>query len=238
MTPTEQQMIDDLFSRVKQAEDQATASQQAPEPEALSHIFKRLQESPNAAYYMAQALVVQDEALKGLAARVEDLEAQLAETQRQAPAQGGFLSSLFGGAPRAPQQRRPMSQSSRSMGGGSAGIGGASPWGGASSAQGRHGQAFSQAPRGSFLAGAMQTAVGVAGGVLLGNAVASMFSDGAQAAEAGVDGLAGDAAPDMGQDFAADSGADQMIDGGPDVGADDGGLFGGFANFGGDDEFF
>jgi hypothetical protein len=55
------------------------------------------------------------------------------------------------------------------------------------------------APGGGFLAGAAQTAVGVAGGVLLGNALAGLFGGGdAQAAEA-----------DAGaEDFSADDGGD------------------------------
>ena len=44
---------------------------------------------------------------------------------------------------------------------------------------------FQQQPGqgGGFLAGAMQTAMGVAGGVLLGNAIAGLFSSPAEAAE-------------------------------------------------------
>ncbi|HCF19261.1 MAG TPA: DUF2076 domain-containing protein, partial [Rhodospirillum rubrum] len=58
-----------------------------------------------------------------------------------------------------------------------------------------------------FLAGAMQTAMGVAGGVLMGNAIMSLFSgDEAQAAEP-----APEPAPE--EDYAAD-----------DAGFDDGGF--------------
>ncbi len=67
---------------------------------------------------------------------------------------------------------------------------------------------------GGFLAGAAQTAVGVAGGVLLGNALAGLFGGDAQAAE-------GDSGVHEGDD---DVDAD-------DYGADDGGDSG---DFGGD----
>lgn len=55
---------------------------------------------------------------------------------------------------------------------------------------------------GGFLAGAAQTAVGVAGGVLLGSAIGGLFSgDEAQAADPGADaGEAADAGADVGSD--------------------------------------
>jgi uncharacterized protein len=56
-----------------------------------------------------------------------------------------------------------------------------------------------QGAQGGFLAGAAQTAMGVAGGMLLANAVAGMFAGEAQAAEAPAD---------DGADLADDGGAD------------------------------
>jgi hypothetical protein len=64
---------------------------------------------------------------------------------------------------------------------------------------------------GGFLAGAAQTAIGVAGGVLLGNALAGLFGGTAEAAENGVEDI------------------DDFDDGDPeDDGPDDDGGFGGF----------
>jgi len=57
---------------------------------------------------------------------------------------------------------------------------------------------------GGFLGGAAQTAVGVAGGVLLGSAIAGMFADGAEAAPA--DAPAEPPAEDPGADLADDGG--------------------------------
>ena len=77
---------------------------------------------------------------------------------------------------------------------------------------------------GGFLAGAAQTAMGVAGGVLLGSAIGSLFGGGsAHAAEGGQQGAdnadQGNAANDGGHD---DSGNDDF--GGDDFGGGDGGF--------------
>ena len=78
---------------------------------------------------------------------------------------------------------------------------------------------------GGFMAGAMQTAVGVAGGMLLANAVGGLFAGDAEAAPAEA-AAAPEAAPEMPPEAPMDEPA-----------ADEGGgFFDGF--FGGDDEEF
>ena len=52
MQREEQQLIDGLFSRLKQAESQTTARDAAAEQLIKQH----LQEQPGAPYYMAQAI--------------------------------------------------------------------------------------------------------------------------------------------------------------------------------------
>jgi hypothetical protein len=77
---------------------------------------------------------------------------------------------------------------------------------------------------GGFLAGAAQTAMGVAGGVLLGSAIGSLFGGGAaNAAES--------PSPESQSDTAADTGSDAGND--QDFGGGDSGDFGGF-DMGGD----
>jgi hypothetical protein len=145
--------IDGLFDRLRQAE--ATTGPRDAEAEA--HIRETLARQPAAPYYMAQAVLVQEHALNALNARVEELERELANR----PAGGGFLGGLFGApkpAEQPPMYRRPDPMATNM-------------------------NQFQQAPRGSFLAGALQTAAGVAGGVLLGNLIAGMFAGEAQAAE-------------------------------------------------------
>lgn len=149
----DQQAIDGLFDRI---EDVARKSPPR-DSDAEALIQQRLREYPPAPYYMAQTILIQEEALRQAQERIEQLEAS------QRPA-GGFLGGLFGDAE--PQQRRPA----RSRG----------PWD--SQQQGyddRRGQGG-----GGFLAGAAQTALGVTGVVLLGSAIAGMLTGGAHAAEA------------------------------------------------------
>jgi uncharacterized protein len=155
MDATERQVIDELFGKVRQAEGQ-TAPRDA---EAEAHIRRHVEAQPAAPYYMAQAIVIQEQALAAAQARIEQLERQISER----PA-GGFLGSLFGGG-----TRPAPAQPSRAAG-----------WDARVAAY-----ANPHHRRGSgFLGGAMQTALGVAGGVLLGSAIAGMLApDAAAAAE-------------------------------------------------------
>jgi hypothetical protein len=150
----ERQLIDGLFDRLRQVDGQATPR----DAEAERLIRQRIGSLPAAPYYMAQAILVQEQALAASQQRIEELERQVAER----PA-GGLLGSLFGAGPRAaapqPASRIPAT-AGPTMGRG--------PWGGGG---------------GGFMAGAMQTAMGVAGGMLVANAIGSMFAaDSAQAA--------------------------------------------------------
>lgn len=165
MQNEEQQLIDNLFSRLKQAETQS-----GPRDAGAEQLIKQhLQSQPGAPYYMSQAILIQEAALKKLNAQVADLENRLAQAQQQqqqAPQQssGGFLSSLFGGGSRqsAPQQQQPV-------------------WGSAPQqpqqqyAQPQQQYAAPPARGTGFLGGALQTAVGVAGGVVMADMLTSMF---------------------------------------------------------------
>lgn len=120
-------------------------------------IRQRLAENPAAAYFMAQTVIVQEAALREAQQRIEALEAR--------QGQGGFLGGIFGSdrpaPPEAPQR---------------------SPWGRGSYDTEDYGQRRSGG--GGFLAGAAQTALGVTGGLLLGSALAGLFTGDAHAAEA------------------------------------------------------
>ncbi|MBN2886719.1 MAG: DUF2076 domain-containing protein [Chromatiaceae bacterium] len=176
MNAQEQTAIEELFQRLRQAE--AQSGPRDAEAEAL--IRNLVSSQPVAPYLMAQAVLVQEHALRNQQARIEELEKQLAaRPQQQAPqASGGFLGGLFGGGapqPPAPPAHPPAQAASR---------GG---WGAGRSTTGQQpGMAapFQQGGGGGFMSGALQTAMGVAGGVLLGNAIAGMFSsDPVEAAE-------------------------------------------------------
>ncbi|MFK8259849.1 DUF2076 domain-containing protein [Erwinia sp. AnSW2-5] len=158
MQNEEQQLIDSLFTRLKQAESQSGPRDSAAE----KLIQQQVQQQPGAPYYMAQALLIQEAAMKQLNARVTQLESELTQA-RQQPQQssGGFLSGLFGGGNRTqPVQQPPAAQ----------------PWGSAPAQpqQPAYAPPAPAAGRG-FLGGALQTAVGVAGGVVMAEMLTSMF---------------------------------------------------------------
>lgn len=158
MQREEQQLIEGLFSRLKQAESQTAARDTAAEQLINQH----LQAQPGAPYYMAQAILIQEAALKKLNERVSELESRLAQQQQQ-PAQssGGFLSGLFGSGSR----QQPPAQQQQPV------------WNSAPQQPAQPPQyANAPTPRGTgFLGGALQTAVGVAGGVVMADMLTSMF---------------------------------------------------------------
>jgi uncharacterized protein len=151
MDQNERGIIDDLFDRLRRAEGQS----EPRDPEAEALIARHVAAQPGAPYYMAQAIVVQQEALARAQRRVQELERQLAER-----GSGGFLGGLFGGregpAPAAP------ARADRDAGG--------------------FGDYRRVGAAGGFLAGAMQTALGVASGFLIADAISALWSPGDAAA--------------------------------------------------------
>lgn len=155
MDYNDRQAIESLFGKLADVERQATP----PDGQAEVYIRDRITAQPAAPYFMAQTIIVQEHALNAAQQRIEELEYRVANR----PAGGGFLSGLFGSAS-AVRPVAPPSPHASSSG----------PWS-------RPPGGLGQPSRGSgFLAGAAQTAMGVAGGVLLGNAIAGMF-DGSEA---------------------------------------------------------
>ncbi|MHC6223870.1 DUF2076 domain-containing protein [Pseudomonas sp. X10] len=174
MNTEEQTLIDGLFTRLRQAED----PNQPRDAQAQACIDEHVRQQPAAPYYMAQAILVQEAALKRLDEQNKQLEAELKQARSQVTATpqgngGGFLSSLFGASTRAPAPQ-PQPQRSASNGGG---------WREPSRSFGQAQQpGFNAAPgaarggAGSFLGGALQTAAGVAGGVMLAQGISSLFN--------------------------------------------------------------
>jgi hypothetical protein len=204
MNDQERQVIDDIFRRLEQVANQPR------DPETERYIAEKLRRQPYAPYAMAQAVYVQEQALANLNAEVEHLRA---ERHRQPQGGGGFLSGLFGGGSRAPEPPRggspwgrpagqPMQQpyGMPHQGHGMAPGMGAGPWGMQRGGGG-----------GGFLQSAMATAAGVAGGVMIANALSSAFG-GADPAAA-----AGDAANSL-----AGFGGDQAAGAGDQAGITDG----------------
>lgn len=177
MSPEERQLLTALFDRVRTA----AATPRDPEAEALISEATRAQ--PSATYYLAQAVIVQEKGLEAAANHIKELEERVRQLEagegdhRQAE-QGGFLSSIFGNT----QTQQPAPAPG--------------PWGGAS----RNGyeqprgydnnrqaqqqpsgpwsqQASAPSAGGSFLQGALGTAAGVAGGMLLANSLSGIFGN-------------------------------------------------------------
>lgn len=172
MDRNDQQAINGLFSKLAHVEQQSGQR----DAESDRFIQERISQQPGAPYYMAQTIVVQEQALEAAQRRIEELEYQNTQGAQQRGG-GGFFSSMFGSNAQ-PQQQRPAPQ--RTAYGHTAPA--ASPWG--NQGQGQQGMPMQQQRGGGFLAGAAQTAMGVAGGVLLGNAIMGMMGgDEAQAAQ-------------------------------------------------------
>lgn len=189
MSPEERQLLNELFARV----GQAASTPRDAEAEAM--IRDELARHPYAAYYLAQAVILQEKGLEASAARIGQLEAQVKDLQQDASApqgqqaqQGGFLSglsSLFGGnaqgqpapAPQPPAGPwgRTGPQAPAYDGGYTRGAPQPGPW--SQPAQPSYAAPQQQPSRGGgFLAGAMTTAAGVAGGMLMADAVRGLFA--------------------------------------------------------------
>jgi hypothetical protein len=180
MSPEERQLLTALFDRVR------TASATPRDREAEALIDQATREQPYATYYLAQAVIVQEKGIEAAANHIRELEERIRQLEagdgehRQAEQGGGFLNSIFGNsnqdrqpaptsgpwgsAPRQSyQQPRAYDDNSRQMPQQPAG-----PW---------SQQAYAPSAGGSFLRGALGTAAGVAGGMLLANSLSGIFGN-------------------------------------------------------------
>jgi uncharacterized protein len=177
MSPEERNLLTGLFDRIH-----ATAnSPRDQEAEAL--ILDATKAQPYAPYYLAQTVLVQDQALQAANNRLQELEGKVKELEARASSQpraGGFLSglgSLFGGSGPSPRPAAPPPQ-----GGGWNQAPPQSGWqrppqGYASSAPPpQQGPGGGGGGGGGFLTGALGTAAGVAGGVLLADSIRGLFA--------------------------------------------------------------
>ena len=190
MTPQEQDLITTLLARLK------NAAGQPKDPEADALIRQAMAEQPDAPYYLAQTVLIQDLSLHNAQNRITELEKQLTDAQQQVarPAATSFLGGLFGSrqaappAPaagsvpaagpwtRAPQvaaapPAQPYGQPYQQGGYGQpTGAGGGLMGGGGIMGGG-----------GGFLRSAAATAAGIAGGALLFQGIESLFGQHASA---------------------------------------------------------
>ncbi|EJL03466.1 MULTISPECIES: DUF2076 domain-containing protein [Pseudomonas] len=198
MNSEEQTLIDGLFSRLQQAEKDSAPR----DAQAEARIKEHLASQPAAGYFMAQAILVQEAAIKRLdeqnrqlTTQVEQLQAELQQARNQAPTSGnsgGFLSSIFGGssnrdsrpAPSAPASGGGWREPARPASNAPAQQGFGAPPNQYGTPPGNYGAPQQQAPAaGSFLGGALKTAAGVAGGVMLAQGISSLFHSNQQPQE-------------------------------------------------------
>lgn len=186
--------IEDLFRKIATVEQQTGPRDR----EAETFIRAQIAARPAAPYLMAQTIIVQEQALYAAQQRIEELEAEAAGASG-----GGLLGGLFG-AGRPARQERPDYRADR-------GRAASGPWSGS--------PGMMRAGGGGFLAGAAQTAMGVAGGVVLGNMIADWMSPDAASAGDFADSTGGDEGGFFGAGDQADT---QLADAGDagDVGGD------------------
>lgn len=241
MTPEERSLIDGLFDRMR------SAAGQTRDQEAEALIARRVSEMPFAPYALAQTVLVQEHALRQASARIDELEEQARQQSAGAPQGGGGLfGGLFGGGrstsvpssggrgPMAlPQQnytspQQPYPPANQQQGGNPAQGG---PWG----QQQRGGFGG-----GGFLQGAIATAAGVAGGMLLADGIRNLMSggEGPIAQQAALETPAADPAADLGSQAQDALGGDPWAASPQDASYDDSGNDGGWdagGDSGGDD---
>ncbi|MGH6795094.1 MAG: DUF2076 domain-containing protein [Methylocella sp.] len=185
MSPEERQLLTGLFDRIR-----GTANTpRDQEAEALIQDATKAQ--PYAPYYLAQTVLVQDQALRAANDRLQELEGKVKDLQSQAasgPRPGGFLSglgSLFGGSGPSPMSGsgpQPTSRPAAPPPPPPAGGGWNQPPSQGGWARAPQGYAPGPAPGpwggaggGGFLTGALGTAAGVAGGVLLADSIRGLI---------------------------------------------------------------
>lgn len=193
MNSEEQTLIDGLFSRLQQAETDSAPRDAQAETRIKEHMTRQ----PAAGYFMTQTVLVQEAAIKSLdeqnkqltrqvqqlQAELQSANAQSTKAQTPAPSSGGFLSSIFGGGSRdphsAPTQSSPSTHNGwREPGRPSFNSQPAQQNFAAAPPPQNYGQpnpALQQPAGGSFMGGALRTAAGVAGGVMLAQGISSLF---------------------------------------------------------------
>jgi hypothetical protein len=165
MTPQERQVLADLFERIR------SAAANPRDAEAEAYIAEAVRAQPYAPYLLAQTALVQQHALDAAAQRIQELEAKAAQPAQETGFLGNLGRSLFGGGPPAPRPGYDAGAYQRAAAAPPPPAPAyapppAGPWG-APSASG-----------GGFLASAMTTATGVAGGLLAANAIESLLGGG------------------------------------------------------------
>ncbi|CAL4042645.1 DUF2076 domain-containing protein [Buchnera aphidicola] len=168
MEQKEKILIEDLFNRLEDVEKKSSVRDVLAE----KLIQELLVKQNNAPYYMTQIILVQEEAIKKLNERINQLESEilLTKDKEKKNSTTSFLSGLFGSnhSTSAPNNIK-------------------NTWGNSSGKQDYNSLPVNNIPSGnigtnnssghisSFLGSALQTATGVAGGMIMGNMLMNLF---------------------------------------------------------------
>lgn len=146
----EQRLIEDLFARLRNV---SAAEKDEDAGRLIQNLISRF---PDAPYYLTQSVLVQQQALDRADARIRELE-ELAQQKRFTEQRGP--TSFLGGSsvPQAGRRYDDAPEAERPS---------ASPW------------APSPSRSGGFLASALSTATGVAGGMFLADSIRNLFGGG------------------------------------------------------------
>jgi hypothetical protein len=210
------------------------------DPEADRFLADQFQQYPEARYRVTQLAVVQEAALGEAQNRIKRLEWELSQAQANAQSAprsgGGLFGGLFGGGQR-PQASPPGYGQPQQPGYNQ-------PQGGYPPPQPQYAPNYQpgmfQRQGSGFLGSALTTAAGVAGGMVVGDALMNMFDGGHGG---GLGGGFGGGGETIIENNYGDAGADPFAGGGADTGTDPwGGDQGGGDPFsgggGGDDSLF
>lgn len=161
MTPDERTMIEGLFARI--ANNQEPASKKDAEANAL--IVDSAHKDPGALYTLVQISLVQERALKLADARIRELESNMGNAGANVPTKRSFMDGLLPTSPWSKRTSVPSISESVPMDHPGA-FPAATP------------QSTSAPPAaGSFLRSAFGTAVGIAGGMMLFEAVRGLMTN-------------------------------------------------------------
>ncbi|PPI88321.1 ABC transporter substrate-binding protein (plasmid) [Candidatus Pantoea edessiphila] len=158
----EKQLIERLFQKIKKAEEHASNRDSEAEEQIKDHI----KQQPAAPYYMVQSILIQEAALNKLNQQVIKLKDEVLELQRLNQTKGKtFLSKLFSGN-KPSEQTVPLNTKNTVSSENSIATTAAGP---------APAYSIPRSSGSSFMSGALQTAAGVAGGVVIGNLLNNMF---------------------------------------------------------------
>lgn len=179
MNQDDRHLIADLFERMHSCQGLAK------DQEAEAFIHQSMRQNADSPYLLVQSVLAQEVALQKAEARIRELEAQVEQGSTAARSSAGF-----GAGEPAPWEAPKVAASGSGAGASGAPVGGAAALAQSASSLGssavpaagrrRGGPSGDrvQVQRGSggFMAQAMSTAAGVAGGMLLASGISSLFS--------------------------------------------------------------